>query len=56
MKGNQPALHEAVRAVFDRACEAELAGVNHDGGEAVEGYRRSGRTWRQWCSSVGSGR
>ena len=36
MKGNQPALHEAVRAVFDRACEAELAGVNHDGGEAVE--------------------
>src|SRR5579885_2257264 len=36
VKGNQPALHEAVRAVFDRACEADFAGVNHDGSEAVE--------------------
>jgi len=36
VKGNQPALHDAVRAVFDRACEAEFAGVEHDGHGAVE--------------------
>lgn len=36
VKGNQPALHDAVRAVFDRACEAEFAGVVHDGHESVE--------------------
>lgn len=36
VKGNQPALHDAVRAVFDRACEADFAGVEHDGHEAVE--------------------
>ncbi len=36
VKGNQPALHEAVRAVFDRACETDFAGVRHDGHEAVE--------------------
>jgi predicted transposase YbfD/YdcC len=27
VKGNQPALHAAVRAVFGRACEADFAGV-----------------------------
>lgn len=36
VKGNQPNLHDAVRAVFDRACEAEFAGVVHDGHESVE--------------------
>lgn len=36
VKGNQPTLHEAVQAVFDRACEADFAGVEHDGHEAVE--------------------
>lgn len=36
VKGNQPALHDAVRAVFDRACEADFAGVEHDGHESVE--------------------
>ena len=36
VKGNQPTLHDAVRAVFDRACEAEFAGVEHDGHESVE--------------------
>jgi predicted transposase YbfD/YdcC len=30
VKGNQPTLHAAVRAVFDRACEAEFAGVRFD--------------------------
>lgn len=35
-KGNQPALSEAVQAVFDRACEAGFAGVEHDEHEAVE--------------------
>lgn len=33
VKGNQPALSKAVRAVFDRACEAAFAGVRHDGHE-----------------------
>ena len=36
MKGNQPSLHEAVQAVFDRACEADFAGFEHDGHEQVE--------------------
>jgi predicted transposase YbfD/YdcC len=37
VKGNQPNLRDAVRAVFDRACEAEFAGVKHDGREDVGG-------------------
>ncbi len=41
VKGNQPNLHDAVRAVFDRACEAEFAGVTHDGHEEVgDGHGR----------------
>ncbi|WP_337177746.1 ISAs1 family transposase [Paludisphaera sp.] len=36
VKGNQPSLHEAVLGVFDRACEADFAGFDHDGHEAVE--------------------
>jgi predicted transposase YbfD/YdcC len=36
VKGNQPTLHEAVRAVFDRACEADFAGLEHDGHEQIE--------------------
>jgi len=36
VKGNQPALHAAVRAVFDRAGEVEFAGVEHDGHESAE--------------------
>ena len=36
VKGNQPSLHEAVQAVFDRALEADFAGVEHDGHEQIE--------------------
>jgi predicted transposase YbfD/YdcC len=36
VKGNQPTLHEAVRAVFERACEADFAGVRCDGHEQAE--------------------
>ncbi|QDV37462.1 ISAs1 family transposase [Tautonia plasticadhaerens] len=36
VKGNQPTLHEAVRAVFRRACEADFAGVRCDGHEQAE--------------------
>jgi predicted transposase YbfD/YdcC len=36
VKGNQPTLEAAVRAVFERACEADFAGIEHDGHEAVE--------------------
>lgn len=35
VKGNQPTLHDAVRAVFERACEADFAGVRFDTHEAV---------------------
>jgi predicted transposase YbfD/YdcC len=35
-KGNQPSLHEAVQAVFDRAVEADFEGAMHDGHESVE--------------------
>jgi predicted transposase YbfD/YdcC len=36
VKGNQPTLHDAVYAVFDRACEGDFAGVEHDGHEEVD--------------------
>lgn len=36
VKGNQPALEEAVQAVFDRACEADFAGVRHDSHASVD--------------------
>ncbi|MCA1694460.1 MAG: ISAs1 family transposase, partial [Actinobacteria bacterium] len=36
VKGDQPTLHEAVTGVFDRACEADFAGYEHDGHEQVE--------------------
>ena len=36
VKGNQPTLHDAVRTVFDRACETEFAGVPCDRHESIE--------------------
>jgi predicted transposase YbfD/YdcC len=36
VKGNQPTLHDAVRAVFDRAFEADFAGVRFDTHATVE--------------------
>jgi predicted transposase YbfD/YdcC len=33
VKGNQPTLHEAVRAVFDRACDADFTGLPLDSSE-----------------------
>jgi predicted transposase YbfD/YdcC len=36
VKGNQPTLHNAVQAVFDRACEAEFDGVRCDRHESIE--------------------
>ena len=36
VKGNQPTLHEAVRAVFGRACESDFAGIEYDGHEGAE--------------------
>ena len=36
VKGNQPNLRAAVEGVFDRACEADFAGVRHSGHEAIE--------------------
>jgi predicted transposase YbfD/YdcC len=36
VKGNQPTLHDAVCAVFSRACEADFAGAEHDGHASVE--------------------
>jgi predicted transposase YbfD/YdcC len=36
VKGNQPALHDAVQAVFGRACEADFAGVEYDGHASAE--------------------
>lgn len=36
VKGNQPALQAAVQGVYDRACEAEFAGVACDRHESVE--------------------
>lgn len=36
VKDNQPSLYEATRAAFERACEGDFAGVEHDGHEEVE--------------------
>jgi predicted transposase YbfD/YdcC len=36
VKGNQPGLHEAVQAVFERACEADFAGTRCDTHAAVD--------------------
>lgn len=36
VKDNQPKLRAAVEAVFERACEADFAGVRSDGHEAIE--------------------
>jgi predicted transposase YbfD/YdcC len=36
VKGNQPTLHDAVRAAFDRACETEFADVRCDRHESIE--------------------
>jgi predicted transposase YbfD/YdcC len=36
VKGSQPALEEAVQAVFDHACEADFVGVRHDSHASVE--------------------
>jgi predicted transposase YbfD/YdcC len=36
VKDNQPTLRTAVEAVFDRACEADFAGVRTDGHEEVD--------------------
>jgi predicted transposase YbfD/YdcC len=41
VKDNQPSLHDAVRAVFDGACEREFAGVAVDGhADAGDGHGR----------------
>jgi predicted transposase YbfD/YdcC len=40
-KGNQPALHDAVRAVFDRACATDFAGLRYaTHGRAEDGHGR----------------
>jgi predicted transposase YbfD/YdcC len=36
VKGNQPTLHEAVQAVFERAVEADFRRVKHDTHESTE--------------------
>jgi predicted transposase YbfD/YdcC len=36
VKGNQPTLHDAVFAAFDRACESGFIGVKHDGAETID--------------------
>jgi predicted transposase YbfD/YdcC len=36
VKGNHPTLHAAVYAAFDRACDADFAGVEHDSHEEAD--------------------
>ncbi len=49
VKGNQPTLHDALRALFERALDDDFAGLRHDSHEAAEaGHGR--REWR--CVSV----
>jgi predicted transposase YbfD/YdcC len=50
VKGNQPTLHDAVRAVFDRACEADFAGVRFDTHESAE--ERHGRREERYTTVI----
>jgi predicted transposase YbfD/YdcC len=50
VKGNQPTLHDAVYAAFDRACETDFAGVEHDGHESVED--RHGRHEERYVTAI----
>jgi predicted transposase YbfD/YdcC len=50
VKGNQPALHEAVEAAFDRACEADFAGVPYDQHAEVEAGR--GRHEERYVTAI----
>jgi predicted transposase YbfD/YdcC len=50
VKGNQPDLEVAVQQVFDRACEADFVGVEHDGHEAVE--RSHGRHEERYTTVI----
>jgi predicted transposase YbfD/YdcC len=49
VKGNQPALHDALRGLFERALDGDFAGLRHDSHQsAEEGHGRE--EWR--CVSV----
>ena len=50
VKDNQPTLRAAVEAVFERACEADFAGVRSEGHEAVEA--RHGRREERYLTVV----
>jgi predicted transposase YbfD/YdcC len=50
VKGNQPGLDAAVQAVFDRACEADFAGVRHDG--HAEGEDAHGRHEERYATVI----
>jgi len=50
VKGNQPDLEGAVQQVFDRACEADFVGVDHDGHEAVK--KGHGRHEEQYTTVI----
>jgi predicted transposase YbfD/YdcC len=50
VKGNQPALRDAARAVFDRACEADFPGVRCDTHESVAGGH--GRREERYVTAV----
>jgi predicted transposase YbfD/YdcC len=50
VKGNQPTLHEAVRAVFDRACETAFADVRCDRHESIE--EKHGRSEERYVTVI----
>jgi len=50
VKGNQPTLQAAVQAVFDRACEADFAGVRYDMHATVE--RGHGRQEERYVTVI----
>jgi len=52
VKANQEGLEAAVRGVFDRACEAEFVGVEHDGHEEATTKRKHGRHEERYTTVV----
>lgn len=50
VKGNQPTLHDAVRAVFEAACEADFTGVRFDTHESAE--ERHGRVEERYTTVI----
>ena len=52
VKGNQESLEAAIGGVFDRACDADFVGVEHDGHEDVTATKKHGRHEERYTTVI----